>query len=484
MSSFCYNSFQMPEIQFKENPINIARYDKLKALGKNIFDGVSFEHGQISSDHVERARKFITEGAKIVNPEVWATYWNHVIIAPELGRRIAEEIKKKTDVNPAEVEMLLWLHDIGRLVTPSVYFRNDLLGDRLLLKAGFPKEMVNELPPLGRLLTLADEMDLTEKQLNFDESLNAEQEAMLRTYFESLTPIQIIVNLVDDLGKRDKNGIFTTDAFLTYLKTQETRYDSDSPWASAHWATERRRESAVLVYHLVKKSITWLEDLGVDVGTILEDLKDYGPKFVLIVRHGELDNPANIVYNRDSVMDKPIHLSHIGTEQIQKLGDLIIARKFKPTKIFTSPETRAQESTRELNSKLKIPTEIVDDLDDVFAPYPYQQNWTMDKLIALEGNNYTLPDSEAPESVTQRMHRVFDTTVANLKIGEAAILLSHGDPIAFLANTLETDLIPDPQNLRKLIYPAKGQALVAVIGPNGKLFTLYSLSEDAGENTY
>lgn len=224
--------------------------------------------------------------------------------------------------------------------------------------------------------------------------------------------------------------------------------------------------------------------MGVDVTKILDGLKDYGPKFVLIVRHGELDNPTNIVYNRDSVMKIPIHLSDLGKDHMRKTGKLIKVRAFNLTKILVSPETRAQESAHELNSELNLPTETVDDLDDVFAPYPYQQGWTMDKLIELEGNNYILPDSETPESVTQRILQTFSKTAADLKVGQAAILLSHGDPIAFLANMLDSNSIPDPKNLRNLIYPAKGQALVAVIGPDGKLFTLYLLNEESGKSTY
>jgi hypothetical protein len=51
-------------------------------------------------------------------------------------------------------------------------------------------------------------------------------------------------------------------------------------------------------------------------------------------------------------------------------------------------------------------------------------------------------------------------------------------------NKLDSNSIPDPKNLRSLIFSTKGQALVATIGPDGKLFTLYPLNENTGGTTY
>jgi hypothetical protein len=243
----------------KENLLNLELYAKLKRLGKEIFSESSIvKSGIISPTDVGLAREFMTRGAKETNPQVRASYWEHITIAPELGKRIAEETNGKLDINPAEVEMLLWLHDIGRLVTPSAYFRNDLIGDRLLLETGFPKKIVDEFPPLARISVLADEMELTEGQLNFTEPSTDGQEKTLQAYFDSLTPTQRIINLADNLGKRDKNGIFSSDTFLKYLETQEERYSTDSFWSSVHWATERRRGAALLEYHLVEKRLPGL----------------------------------------------------------------------------------------------------------------------------------------------------------------------------------------------------------------------------------
>ena len=44
-------------------------------------------------------------------------------------------------------------------------------------------------------------------------------------------------------------------------------------------------------------------------------------KRILVIRHGELENPRGIVYNRDSVMgEEIIHLSEKGREHVPVLS--------------------------------------------------------------------------------------------------------------------------------------------------------------------
>lgn len=469
-----------------ENPVVVERYDKLKALGKEIFSGEPITPKTISPEQVSLAKRFLTEGAKTVNPEVWASYWDHVILAPELGKRIAQRLAvTDSKINPNEVEFLLWVHDIGRLVTPGAYFRNDLIGERLLREAGMSQGIIDELSSTGNLMAKADEMELNEDQLSFKESFNPDQAKFAQEYFDSLTPVQRIVNLADNLGKRQEDEIFDVEKFLSYLKSQEGRYDQESHFASIHWAIPRRRAGAVLQAYTVEKTVAWLKDSGVNVSEVLDELKDYGPKFVLITRHGELDNPTNVVYNRDAVMSEPIHLSQEGANQMQRLGNLINAKRFEPVRIVSSPETRAKESTQNLNSKLGVSSvEISDDLDDANASGPYQEGMKMDEFTKLKGDVYDKSrwgqyNHEEPEEIVKRMYHALTSIAATLNTGEAGILLSHGDPIAWLANYLDTKDVPNPKSLRDLIYPAKGDSLVAVIEPDEKVFTLYLLNENS-----
>src|ERR1035437_10188075 len=132
----------------KDSFINLERYNKLISLGKDILSKSDIvKSGTVSLKDVELAREFMAKGAKTTNPQVKASYWEHITIAPELGRRIALQMAKTdSSIGLHEIEFLLFLHDIGRLITPSIYFRNDLLGDRVLLGTGIPKHIVGDLP--------------------------------------------------------------------------------------------------------------------------------------------------------------------------------------------------------------------------------------------------------------------------------------------------------------------------------------------------
>lgn len=470
-----------------ENSDIIERYNILKDLGKTHFGhSESLKEGKIEKGDVILAKNFLGKGAHETNPSVWASYWEHTLIAPEYGKRIAEAAKQKgLAVNPAEVEFSLWLHDIGRLVTPGAYFRNDLIGDRILQENGIPMTTRNNFPSIRKLMATAEELDLKDTQLKFQDPLTPDQQQNALQYFDSLAPTQRIINLADNLGKRGPNGLFDLESFLVYLKSQEGRYNQNSDWGAISWAIPRRQAGAVLQAFTIEKTASWLKELGVDLNDTKNSLENYGPKFIAVVRHGDLYNPSNIVYNRDTVMNKEdiIHLGDEGKEQMQRVATLINNRKFNPVKIFTSPETRALESTHELNSILHVDeVTTVADLDDGFAPGPYLEKMTMDQLMDIGGNVY---DStrwgkyyhESPKEIIERMQRTFYKVASGLKVGETGLLLSHGDPIAWLLNTLTSTTIPSPENLRQLLYPAKGEGAVAIIDPQGFVFSTYTLKD-------
>jgi hypothetical protein len=103
---------------------------------------------------------------------------------------------------------------------------------------------------------------------------------------------------------------------------------------------------------------------------------------------------------------------------------------------------------------------------------------TMDQLAEIGGNVYSQRwkkyQHEQPDSVVKRMHQQFIEISNSLKTGETGVLLSHGDPIAWLLNTLYGELIPEPENLRDLEYPAKGEAVIVIINPDNTIYSSYS----------
>jgi broad specificity phosphatase PhoE len=184
---------------------------------------------------------------------------------------------------------------------------------------------------------------------------------------------------------------------------------------------------------------------------------------VIIVRHGKFLNPSGIVYNRDSVMDQKdwIHLSNEGEKQMQTLAKTILSYKFHVTTIWTSPTTRAKESALILAQTLGVADiQSKDMLDDVLSPAPYKQHMTMAQLEALKGNVYSLAE-ETPAAVALRMKQALVLMAKHLHKEETGVLVSHGDPTAWLLRDSIQGALPSPKDLRDALYlPLAGAAAV------------------------
>ncbi len=467
-------------------------YEELKSFGKQFFSENPLGEGPYTPADSDSVKKFLGEATHRANPNVRASYWEHILIAPELGKRVAEKLKDKgLKIDPYEIEIALLLHDDGREVDTG-FLINDFIGARLNKEIGIPKRIIDDMTSLQRFLEVAGKLELEESQLDLQTPLSKDQEEILQQYFDSLTVNQRITNLADNLGKRDSDGIFTLDGLKNYLKTYETRNEQPGQERNIDTFIARtRRSAAAFQYYVVSKTVEWLGQKGVDVPDILRSLVDYGPKFVLVVRHGELSNPQNIVYNRDSVMstDSIIHLSSTGEEQLRKVGEILKKYEFKLSQIAVSPETRARESAVALNRVLELPRDKIQvdtNLDDTLAPGPFIAKLTMDQWEELKGDAYDTGrwgqyNHETAESVTRRMIASFWTMSQRLKTGEVGLLISHGDPIAWLLNSLHGST-PQPKELRNALYPGKGTLTVAIIDPQGNLFSTYLSKESAAHS--
>lgn len=208
-------------------------------------------------------------------------------------------------------------------------------------------------------------------------------------------------------------------------------------------------------------------------------------KYIILVRHGEPNNKKNIVYNLDEVMKKEdvIHITEYGKKQLRALGKVIKKKKFFVIKIRFSNQIRAVESANTLNGILQVKNSKADSrLKDVYAPGAYLERLNMDEWKEKKGNAYDKKrwaeyNHESPESIISRFNKVFQETAATLKTGEAAILLSHGDPIAWFINYKITGKLPDPKKLRSLIYPNQGEAIVIVLNGRNKIVKHYTLKD-------
>ncbi|OGD08932.1 hypothetical protein A2397_05035 [Candidatus Amesbacteria bacterium RIFOXYB1_FULL_44_23] len=495
----------MPEtasrIKVRESPDVIERYEQLKKLGREMFaDSHLLKTGEVNDQDVVLARQLMQEMAKEIKPAVWSVYWEHVIIAPKLGRRIAEQFNSKAgaQLNPQLIEFSLWLHDVGVAVTPA-YNRKDWIGDSLMQRIGLPETVLKSLASTHQLMIASEGLHLTDAQAKLEQDLTPEQETLIDQYFAGLSPAQRITNLADNLGKRDSAGLFTVEAFRQYLTTQESRYSQTSPWPSVNFSlgnnsadsVSRRPAGAVLQYYTIQKTMEWLKSSGVNFEEIQHSLADYGPRFIVVARHGDLDNPSKTVYTRDADMKGDIiHLSELGQTQMRELSDVLNKRRFKCTKIASSPETRAVESAEAMASQLAVPIKVDARLDDNFAPGPFIEGMSLDQLAQSGGNVYDEQrwgkyNHEQPKAVIARTQSIFKDTANGLNVGETAILVTHGDPASWLLNSFKTDGTPTAASLRTSQYPAKGEGILVILDPDShEVFSSYSLTPNRSQIIY
>lgn len=225
---------------------------------------------------------------------------------------------------------------------------------------------------------------------------------------------------------------------------------------------------------------------------VFKSLPSFEAKEIILLRHGEFNNPSGIVYNRDKLMRKEdqIHLSIKGKMQMQELGNFIKGKGIKVKMIISSPEFRTLESAQELQKALGLPKiEISDLLDDMYAPGPYLEGMNMAEHEKRKGNVYDKNrwgkyHHETPRHAIGRMRLVFHQTAQRLNISEACILISHGDPIAWFANTINRETAPNPQDLRSQIYPSKGNGILYLIDRNNKITNQYMLRKIEEKKIY
>ncbi|OGG04265.1 hypothetical protein A2Z33_03900 [Candidatus Gottesmanbacteria bacterium RBG_16_52_11] len=461
----------------------VERYMTMKSIGRDLFaDSHVVQTGRVNSTDIDLAYRFIADSARETDSEVSASFWCHLLITPEFIKSLSEEANAHgISVDTDAMVFAGVLHDAARLAYPSAYARNDLILDRMLKDFGIPKSVIDVLPSFIERLEIASAMDFSEEQLRGDTGLKHHQSVLLNAYLRSLTPEQIIFNVADNLSKRNHVGVLTMNDLRTYLLYLDgTVYNGESVWPSVKNALAKRREHALFQWHLVRRSVDWLSENGIPLDPIRENLKDYGARLVVAVRHGEVENPRGIVYNRDSVMDPAdiVRLSDEGRMQIRGLGERLSARRFRFTGMLVSPNTRTLESAGELSRVSGITPDTDDRLDDTYAPNVYLSGMSMDQFQEeFKGDIYDVSvwgaTHERPETIAARISDVVRDMRDSLSAGEAGMVVTHGDPLAWFLNQEETGQLPAPQTLRNSRYPPKGSAVVFVYGPDDSLFTSY-----------
>lgn len=236
---------------------------------------------------VEKARAFLVASAPFAHPKVNPGYWEHITLASLYAYKLAEHTDLQ-ELNPYEAQTLLLLHDVGRLISPHRYLRNDLVAHRLMQKVGTHPKTLEKLEPMRGLLGLPGQ-----------NPVNA---------LEDLTVSQRIIMIADNLGKKDKDGnLFDIKTMKSYDMAQPTRYTA-GVWPSENAGKERlvagRQRIAT---DLLLAQIDWIiQEYSVDFNKLREEVAEefnrpQNQKFLLALK----DEQETLDINTDKQFSRP-----------------------------------------------------------------------------------------------------------------------------------------------------------------------------------
>lgn len=180
------------------------------------------------------------------------------------------------------------------------------------------------------------------------------------------------------------------------------------------------------------------------------------PTVILLIRHGEVANPEEVVYGR--LPGFP--LNEEGRRQIRAVAARLAEEPLEA--IYTSPMLRARQ-TAEILARRHPGAPLVE--SDLLAEV--RTSWEGEPLSRVPPpfNYYEPPrhpDDEAPEQLLERMRR-FTEEVRHRHPGGTVAAVSHGDPLAALRVGLEGRK-PCLATLRGPDYPPKASLLRVVLG--------------------
>lgn len=287
MSELIERNLHRETVIAQEGLDSLKRYFILLQAGEHYLRNTAFVKDEPwSEEDVTRTRNFLIDVAPFTHPKVNPSYWEHLILASIYAREIAHKINLP-NLNPHEAESLLLLHDIGRLVIPHRYLRNDLIANRLFLRMGVKQEYLQKQTDMLKILGLS---------------------STPYTDINDIPDVQKIIDVADNIGKKDKDGnLFNIESMVHYDLAQPTRY------IAGVWPSENAGKKALvdgkqrLAIQLVLEQIDWLrQTFGIDFDKLREEVAtEYS-----LPHHQELlmilkNNQETLDSNVDQLLGKP-----------------------------------------------------------------------------------------------------------------------------------------------------------------------------------
>lgn len=187
---------------------------------------------------------------------------------------------------------------------------------------------------------------------------------------------------------------------------------------------------------------------------------------IFFVRHGEVDNPHNVLPGRLP----NFHLSLRGKNQAKITGDYLKTQNINY--IYASPMERCQTTARIIQKAIARPIQpiqILEDVNEVITAYDGEQLEHIKKYnFDFYSHPYARQGAETIDAVTQRAERAVKF-ILQTHPGNRIIIVTHGDIIMFLKMKLiwkKSDFrfargphYPPPCSIFTLIFNKENQIL-------------------------
>lgn len=221
-----------------------------KVLRDDLAATALVQERSFSSADVGLVRQAMLQAAPFAHPKVFPSYWEHILYSSITARYIAGRIRSD-QLQPYEAEILQLLEDVGSLIEPHHYFRKNVINSLLYKNIGIRPDLTAKHPPIPEILGRGQAVNT----------------------IDALTLPQIILDLVDNIGKLNADGTpFSISQMRKYDETQPGRY-TGGIFASERFGRRALTEGGKqkLAIDLVFGEIELLKAKGVDIEQICQD---------------------------------------------------------------------------------------------------------------------------------------------------------------------------------------------------------------------
>lgn len=181
------------------------------------------------------------------------------------------------------------------------------------------------------------------------------------------------------------------------------------------------------------------------------------PTTIILVRHADVHNPADVVYGRLP----GFRLSTIGVEEAARTALMLGAALL--TAVYSSPQLRARQTARAIAAQHDgLAMRVTNLLDEVRTTWQGVSNAEMSRIMYNFYEPPRAPGDETLAEVTARMRR-WIALMRRRHAGGLAVGVSHGDPVMIarllaigrpvaLATMRDPDFYPQKGSITRLVF--------------------------------